>query len=636
MKKLFAVLLITSQAFAGLPPTTSKISGDSSNVTTFNFQFPNLTGTHTGTTVSIPIYPVPSPSPSSVLMDVSGAWSPVPFPSPSPSGQFVMANGTGFTLSSVSGGGSPGGITGNIQYDNAGSFAGSNNLFWDIANSRLGIGTSIPSVSLDVNGAVRDRNLSTAGIVSTDASGNLGSASNSSTFTTLYETIATTLGDLIYGGASGAPTRLAGNTQNSAYVLTSQASGGVATAPAWQPISAIGISTDWSAYTATLSAGFGTATSVAYWRRLGDSEEIKVKIASGTLAASVGAVSLGGGCVIDTSKLTISGNDTTADGENIGYWTSDTGVGTANMGGMVTAPATSTSNVYFGGSATGAGFSNKPINMSNFSNSTIFTVVAKVPCTGWSSNTIGASQGAVYAHYYQSANQTINANLPWNFDTKIDDSGCLTGSCLVTTGASWKFTAPVTGTYAGLELINYSSGTAGNMTLYKNGSFYEYVGEYSSSISFVPMPFSINLSAGDYIDIRPSTNLTANGGASPYQAYFSINLQSGNGGGNISSSNTNSYHDEAMNGVCSTGSSITAQSLLTAATIGNISSGCCAITLPAGEFSATPWINSSINTSSSSSVTVGGSCSSSTACTVCGSAGGTTTFNFNISLYGAK
>lgn len=42
-------------AFAGFPPTSSKLSGDSSNITTFNYQFPNFTGTHTGITVSLGI-----------------------------------------------------------------------------------------------------------------------------------------------------------------------------------------------------------------------------------------------------------------------------------------------------------------------------------------------------------------------------------------------------------------------------------------------------------------------------------------------------------------------------------------------------------------------------------------------------
>lgn len=46
-------ILFAVNTFAGLPPTTSKLSSDSGNVTTFNYQFPNFTGTHTGSTVSL-------------------------------------------------------------------------------------------------------------------------------------------------------------------------------------------------------------------------------------------------------------------------------------------------------------------------------------------------------------------------------------------------------------------------------------------------------------------------------------------------------------------------------------------------------------------------------------------------------
>lgn len=53
MIKLIVFLnILTSFAFAGLPPTTSKLNGDANNVTTFNFQFPNMTGTHSGVTTT--------------------------------------------------------------------------------------------------------------------------------------------------------------------------------------------------------------------------------------------------------------------------------------------------------------------------------------------------------------------------------------------------------------------------------------------------------------------------------------------------------------------------------------------------------------------------------------------------------
>lgn len=46
-------MLVCAPSFAGLPPTTSKVSGDASNITTSNFNFGSCTGTHSGTTVTL-------------------------------------------------------------------------------------------------------------------------------------------------------------------------------------------------------------------------------------------------------------------------------------------------------------------------------------------------------------------------------------------------------------------------------------------------------------------------------------------------------------------------------------------------------------------------------------------------------
>lgn len=58
----------------------------------------------------------------------------------------------------------------------------------------------------------------------------------------ISSTLMTTLGDLIYGGASGASTRLAGPTTNGTYVLTSVPSAGVSVAPTWQLASGLTVS----------------------------------------------------------------------------------------------------------------------------------------------------------------------------------------------------------------------------------------------------------------------------------------------------------------------------------------------------------------------------------------------------------
>ena len=47
----------------------------------------------------------------------------------------------------------PAGVTGNIQFNNAGAFGGENNLFWDDTNNRLGVNTTTPGTALDIHSA---------------------------------------------------------------------------------------------------------------------------------------------------------------------------------------------------------------------------------------------------------------------------------------------------------------------------------------------------------------------------------------------------------------------------------------------------------------------------------------------------
>ena len=58
-KKIFCFLLplliIAQSAFAGYPPTTSKASGDSSDLVTFNYRFPNFAVTHSGPIMTLGI-----------------------------------------------------------------------------------------------------------------------------------------------------------------------------------------------------------------------------------------------------------------------------------------------------------------------------------------------------------------------------------------------------------------------------------------------------------------------------------------------------------------------------------------------------------------------------------------------------
>lgn len=111
MKIFLLILLFITSANSGLPPTTSKISGDTTNKTTFNYQFPNFTGTHTGTTVSLGV--------NSVAGGGTGANS-------FTAGSLIFSNGT------------------SLAQDNA-------SLFFDNTLNRLGIGTTSPTAPIDVH-----------------------------------------------------------------------------------------------------------------------------------------------------------------------------------------------------------------------------------------------------------------------------------------------------------------------------------------------------------------------------------------------------------------------------------------------------------------------------------------------------
>lgn len=124
----------------------------------------------------------------------------------------------------------------------------------------------------------------------------------------------------------------------------------------------------------------------------------------------------------------------------------------------------------------------------------------------------------VACSYWASANTSTSTSTPVNFDSKVFDT---TGS--VTTGSGWKFTAPISGKYLITGYVNLS-GTGGiNGQLYKNGSTY-------SVICWLPtgaaesFSYTINLLAGDYIDIRTTGAATITGNATQSNA-ASSNIQ---------------------------------------------------------------------------------------------------------------
>jgi hypothetical protein len=117
-----------------------------------------------------------------------------------------------------------------------------------------------------------------------------------------------------------------------------------------------------------------------------------------------------------------------------------------------------------------------------------------------------AASETVAASYWASANGTATSTSPINFDSKEFDS-----HGAVTTGAAWKFTAPISGTY---QVNAFGLATAANLTMfiYKNGSNYKYFSQVATAGYGATGATMIRLNAGDYIDIRPPSAFTMYGG----------------------------------------------------------------------------------------------------------------------------
>lgn len=111
----------------------------------------------------------------------------------------------------------------------------------------------------------------------------------------------------------------------------------------------------------------------------------------------------------------------------------------------------------------------------------------------------------IFADYTFSGNKTVSPGII-DYDYKQFDS-----HSAVTTGGSWKFTAPRTDIYT---LKGNQQGDAGaQLQIYKNGVTQRIVNDVLTSVS-QSWSFSIILAAGDYIDVRTnSTYNSLNGGA---------------------------------------------------------------------------------------------------------------------------
>lgn len=283
--------------------------------------------------------------------------------------------------------------------------------------------------------------------------------------------------------------------------------------PTYQSYGAV--MTDWQQYTPTFGSGWGTNTGVSFWwRQVGANIQVKGNATSGTVGAGSLSFTLPSGKTANTSVVNTSGQ---AVGMSSIARASTTGAANFALVSIIGGDGTTCALTNMGNGSNTRNFA--VLDGSTFmASTTAWSAYVELPISGWSSNVQVSSDAStrVVAARYHKASTTANATGATNiidFETKdFDTHGA------VTTGASWKYTAPVPGKYRvnALSLDDGANTWAVNkvqdLLLYKNGSSYSTLYRWTSEqAGTTSQPVCsggdvVDMVAGDYLDLRTFQN----------------------------------------------------------------------------------------------------------------------------------
>lgn len=303
----------------------------------------------------------------------------------------------------------------------------------------------------------------------------------------------------VQGGYAGTPTTFAAAYLSGDVELDSK--------PTWatrtgmrQAVAPDNVDFEWRSYTPTSS--WTNTTFTGRYRRQGENMEVYVSgvvLAGGPPSTSL-IVDIPAGYTIDTTKLpnTTSGASTVLGNANA------RDAGTADYIGAVRYLDTNSVNIQ--GSGTADVWSDaRPFGwVGNDSFSLHFTV----PIVGWTNAqpTPVFTELQTVAARYTVTSGTANTSITHNafevidFNNKIFDT-----HNAVTTGAGWKFTAPIAGYYnvsSSLYWASPSNLANTEISIYKNGVDYTTTIATGNNARGVTGTALVQLNAGDYVDVR--------------------------------------------------------------------------------------------------------------------------------------
>jgi hypothetical protein len=268
--------------------------------------------------------------------------------------------------------------------------------------------------------------------------------------------------------------------------------------------------TDWQSYTPTWSSSgtqpvVGNGSVSGKWRRVGDTMEISAGISAGsttTFGTGNYLISIPSGYSIDTSKLT-NGASTA---EPLGTASILDG-GTLQYAGNVQYSTTTTVSVNaFNSASTYASLAG--VNASapiSFGDTDGFTVIFRVPVTGWSSN-LSLSQDSdtrvCAARMTRSGSQSITSTAATKIQLNVTDFDSHGAADIVT---NYRWVAPISGYYSVTAdaYVGSAGGDGMQIAVYKNGAsnirFYQWV--TTAADFMIPVSGIIRLNAGDYLEL---------------------------------------------------------------------------------------------------------------------------------------
>lgn len=288
------------------------------------------------------------------------------------------------------------------------------------------------------------------------------------------------------------------------------------------------IITEWAPYTMTIGATTTaptkgtTTTDAAWWRRVGDSVQIKwdyVQTTAGSTGTGNYRFALPSGLAIDTTKVATT--STQLGFISLGYGFVFNGTNNNYVGVYADTSSTTTFGLQ--------SIEPAPAGIISSTNETLanttmrYSVNATIPIAGWGGTAIMSSDGdgrVIAATAVLTSSYAAGSNAVVKFDTVLSDT---TGSYSTSTGL---YTIPVSGRYR-MSFVGFAGSTVSNLTVAINGTQSYYVAT-TPSAGFGSGSLTLNLKAGDTVAIFSASAATfsaISGGI--YQNTFSIERLAG-------------------------------------------------------------------------------------------------------------